>query len=1256
MQTPFSLPWRIEENVLPLYVDALVRFFLTDAIPVQDALRVLGGAAWTAERLGQHAPSTALLLEPPPPPSSSDDAIDGCATLLQRRVAMQCVADAVASVLHYLRRFILSAFLQERMGDHAVPSCHLLVPPLVHSHSRSPSFHTPILTSISTAGEEGRSTASSSASSAHKMDGGKAEKEMWRGSTPPPFSPSSFWVLLEARAQEMTTQRPHDAKWESRTRCLLPNDGVEEVAAAAAAHQQDITLHENGGEHHWRARDAHRVLWAAQNFSATLHAQRHAPPHAFPSLACASSSSSRFSVDSDLPRKPSVVYASVMELQRWQSDSSAPLPPVPHPYPPSLSWGLAPGEVECESIDVRLLSTALWYLAEERPQADGAGRSQKDDDDDDGHPRLSSSSPSTGAPPVEKGTSSFSSKERKEKSTQSTPVRRKDTKGASTNALCVPLGAQSKEKAQEWGNEGGASCAMHGRREEDPVWRLLKRDDVRAALLALVTPHEQETEKDVKDGSPEPVEVVVLSSPSLSGDTPATSRCRSVMAALDVPPVRHEKEWFQAMRVLDERMTDIEQQWREEQKKRVEAEEARLECVHTHRHEKEVYDVSSSLSEHRLDAVEEARDEMTRVVSTASPNVVADHTSDVESIPPPLHSEELVLRMMEELDHRRREQQDATSVGVQTEAMKEENRRVGAEMRCLIATKDNLEQLLQSNVGVSVEELQEIKENVALAARDAEEAPTSMERQDGAVRDDRERRPSEEVEDTFDLLNAFLERLRRELVMLRKVKEPFWRRAVEDRDKVLAGIFDCMKELSQVVQHSTLETTQRKDVFEQRLRCLSRNGTDAKGMLSAVEQLRWEVREAEEKASEASDPLSSSPVVVPPLLSTPTASSDREKTTPTSNRNSTPRHHDMSDMSASRNVSHPALLSGHRHPDERAVLSARTERRHPPTPVVLFSLPTLQELTPCRAISPSSFPSPRSSFSPRMSDATPEKEFKEDPVTGEMTVVDPKRTSLPTPALSSSSGSKDVAHLPLMTVQKKAHKAPKEVVKALQGTTEWMNELQSLHYELIQRYIDSFMRAEKLEEFLEKSKHEHDNSKQELDAIKLILESKEKENQNMRGVLEEMNVDLEVYLSDLERQKHVNARLAKKAVQLQHQAATLATTAEQQEFCEMASLELTIRSEEILETETALENVLTFYDPELIAKKRQHIGKTIRSIGTFCQKIISMCQSRPRFNTGTLESQRLNILQETAELYNRFEWAKEELNEQIERQKSGLSR
>lgn len=160
----------------------------------------------------------------------------------------------------------------------------------------------------------------------------------------------------------------------------------------------------------------------------------------------------------------------------------------------------------------------------------------------------------------------------------------------------------------------------------------------------------------------------------------------------------------------------------------------------------------------------------------------------------------------------------------------------------------------------------------------------------------------------------------------------------------------------------------------------------------------------------------------------------------------------------------------------------------------------------------------------------------------------------------------------------------------------------------------------------------------------------------MRSVLEEMNIDLDVYLSDLEHQKLVNARLAKKASQLQNQAALLATTAEQQEFSEMAGLELAIRTEEMCEIESALDNVHTFYDPELIAKKRQHLGKTIRSIGAFCQKMLSMCQARPRFNTGTLESQRLNILQGTAELYNRFEWAKEELNDQFERQKAGVAR
>eukprot|EP00796_Vickermania_ingenoplastis_P010066 gene10066-7036_t len=416
------------------------------------------------------------------------------------------------------------------------------------------------------------------------------------------------------------------------------------------------------------------------------------------------------------------------------------------------------------------------------------------------------------------------------------------------------------------------------------------------------------------------------------------------------------------------------------------------------------------------------------------------------------------------------------------------------------------------------------------------------------------------IEDQPDPMGAALQRLRREVMVIKKAEEPCLRREIEMRHRELACIYDTMQEMIDVVKRSSLDAAERNDVFALRIT------RAAKG--NVVDKLRDKV------AVNSSD------------VSTSTSDSDSRE-----GKGRGPSRHKMITPAP---IPTKAMLAD-------GTFDERMNRK--PEPVELQTLPRLEALV-----------------------------------------------HAPSAVKSSENAITNTPHL------NKAEKAPKEVAEAMRETTAWMDELQERYYELMKRYLESFGRAERLDELLDKSRNERDDSKQELDALKLVLDSMRRENNQMKEVLEEMNIDIETYMSSLEHQKRVNERLAEQSQNFKNQAAMLATSAEQQEFLDMAQVELDIRGEEMEEIEQNLDEVQNFYDPDLIAKKRQHLGKGIRSIGTFCQKILSMCQSRPRFNTANLESQRLNLLQGTAELYNRYEWAKEELNEQLERQRAGVSR
>lgn len=1290
------------------------------------------------------------------------------ASLLDRLQAMQCIADAVGQVLNLQRSFFLSSFLKDAMGlargtpsmgtRHGImslpPSSPSSLPPSYRrgegggvkrsspSHStllskqdchpaaggaalasRSPSpYHS--LFSTHAGGAEGR--ASSSTSLVPPLLGHRtAEREEKDVSHPLSSDPSwdhesTLPFLLEEREKELEKERMEEENERRRKSgdgvFLVPQEPlspprVQEVVDTAGRQRSPA----RGGEEEdgvgkalwrrtrktrrWSGRDVCRVFWVGQNLAATVQARMSSPPSA---VAHVSSTS--------LPREVYVEKASSRVLSPsldhtgvHSSDSS--------PVPLALQWVSMPSSsavIASSTVEytlpeqIQLLSVALRCLSEENIEEEGGPtdsmrQDDKKEDSLQAQRHAHSSSPISSSSPQELCNAVCST-----------------SHNVMRNAsLQHPLfGMPSERTREEEMREGGPHMIpAYQHIHEDPVWQLLRREDVRIALLAFLE-KEKRNEHDVdgeegesgkrrrgRRGKRKPNEngvrnvesafsSLTFSSSVLPSSPPLSPRSKEglhpVMETLQVPVVGKEEEWRKAMRVLEEGLRRLEDRQRSETPEEgVAVPQVTVEDVPVARKEGEEEDAYPNAEASNRENRRESGGVSGRVPDTHTRDVslqtsislekamrtreygVMTHDAAVASV----DDDRSKVPEVQEIAETRNAAPtkvvaEVMEVEVQTALSHEGEDRIAEEMSCLMSTSEKVQELLESCVGVSREEMEEMKRCVAANLRDAESIPkssephTRVERASQGHQSEVECNALERMKGSTEVLHVFLDRLGREIGFMKKVREPFWRLAVEDREKLLAGIFDAMRELSHALDTSSLEVTQKQDFFEQRIRCLSNGGFRPNAVLGSVDEFRQEVQKADQKMKmlEGEKQLapSSDAVVV-------SSSQDSTKLEFNGDGSVPPPQSGIPLRSktgtAKRVGSNPGVRStplrlSSRPPGSETSHTDPLHRR--PSPIVLQALTTLKELAKRHSISNAEPPTSALPSSSRYATAPNEKQFREDPRTGEVMVVDHPMAS-PRSAPSRDSG-EVVVPSTTTKLQKKASKAPKEVVTTLQRTAEWINDVQSLHFDLLQRYADAFRRAEKLEELLEKSKYQWDDSKQELDALKLILDAKEKENQNMRSVLEEMNIDLDVYLSDLEHQKLVNARLAKKASQLQNQAALLATTAEQQEFSEMAGLELAIRTEEMCEIESALDNVHTFYDPELIAKKRQHLGKTIRSIGAFCQKMLSMCQARPRFNTGTLESQRLNILQGTAELYNRFEWAKEELNDQFERQKAGVAR
>lgn len=209
-----------------------------------------------------------------------------------------------------------------------------------------------------------------------------------------------------------------------------------------------------------------------------------------------------------------------------------------------------------------------------------------------------------------------------------------------------------------------------------------------------------------------------------------------------------------------------------------------------------------------------------------------------------------------------------------------------------------------------------------------------------------------------------------------------------------------------------------------------------------------------------------------------------------------------------------------------------------------------------------------------------------------------------------------------------------ELQKEIDDMQSHMKQLMNKSSTITKQFTESKDQLSKLNDMLEATRNERDDVSQELDALRKLLESKEKDNELMRRIMEDLNINLSDFQHLLTDEKQRAKHLLDEADGLRGHNAALKQTADQQEFVEMAMMELLIKAEDMDAIEQDLMRMPSLPTEELFLKKRDFCLSTLRQLSNFLDNISGQL-SRQKFNTGNLESRRLQLLGEAANLTSR---------------------
>lgn len=220
-------------------------------------------------------------------------------------------------------------------------------------------------------------------------------------------------------------------------------------------------------------------------------------------------------------------------------------------------------------------------------------------------------------------------------------------------------------------------------------------------------------------------------------------------------------------------------------------------------------------------------------------------------------------------------------------------------------------------------------------------------------------------------------------------------------------------------------------------------------------------------------------------------------------------------------------------------------------------------------------------------------------------------------------------------------KSEAELQKEIDDIQTHMKQLMLKSTTLTKQINESREQIAALNDVIERTKNERDDFSQELDALRKMLESqgkiletKEKENEFMKRILDELNINLSDFQHLLSDEKNRNNRLKEEADRLADHNNALRQTAEQQEFVEMVTMELLVKTEDMDAVEQDMMRMPTLPTEELFLKKRDFCLQILRELSKFLDHITHQL-SRQKFNTGNLESRRLQLIDEAANLIAR---------------------
>ncbi|EAN77519.1 kinesin, putative [Trypanosoma brucei brucei TREU927] len=134
----------------------------------------------------------------------------------------------------------------------------------------------------------------------------------------------------------------------------------------------------------------------------------------------------------------------------------------------------------------------------------------------------------------------------------------------------------------------------------------------------------------------------------------------------------------------------------------------------------------------------------------------------------------------------------------------------------------------------------------------------------------------------------------------------------------------------------------------------------------------------------------------------------------------------------------------------------------------------------------------------------------------------------------------------------------------------------------------------------------------------------------MRRLLDSMRFDLDSYVYTAAEQNAASAALLEESSSLKEREADMWLRLNQTEFCEMARIEMRLKRDDLRELQHEIHRMHLLHDKELVERKRRLLIYSYRKLLDFAKRMSDILKAR-EFCTGTLESQRLLLLDETSD-------------------------